>query len=124
MPRKTRSSRVIAKAEQRAINLKMINPTLQLNSDRTLESYVQSIDQLRERLATYNSLLAQIDLAQTELLEREKALKRLSEDMLIDVASKYGKDSYEYQMAGGTRRSDRKRPVRKARSIADDPEMP
>lgn len=113
MPRQIRSSKVIAKAEQRAVGLKMINVSLELGSTLTLESYMQSIEQLRGRLESYNSLLAQIDVAQVELLEREKNLNHLTEDMLIGVASKYGKDSYEYKLAGGTRRSERKRPVRK-----------
>ncbi|MEH2406970.1 hypothetical protein [Nostoc sp.] len=29
--------------------------------------------------------------------------------MLLNVASRYGKNSDEYEMAGGTRRSDRKK---------------
>ncbi|MEH1974356.1 MAG: hypothetical protein V7K64_10350 [Nostoc sp.] len=33
-----------------------------------------------------------------------------SEQMLLNVASRYGKNSDEYGMAGGTRRSDRKKP--------------
>ncbi len=44
----------------------------------------------------------------------------MSEDMLIGVASKYGKDSYEYKLAGGTRRSERKRPVRKPKPTISD----
>jgi hypothetical protein len=44
----------------------------------------------------------------------------MSEDMLIGVASKYGKDSYEYKLTGDTRRSDRKRPVRKPKSATSD----
>ena len=43
----------------------------------------------------------------------EKAIRDLSERMLAGVASKYGKDSSEYEMAGGTRKSERKRPTRK-----------
>lgn len=33
--------------------------------------------------------------------------------MLAGVASKYGKDSNEYEMAGGTRKSEIKRPAKK-----------
>jgi hypothetical protein len=32
--------------------------------------------------------------------------------VLLGVAYKYGKDSEEYEMAGGVRKSKRKRPVR------------
>jgi hypothetical protein len=36
-------------------------------------------------------------------------LGELSEKMLIGVAFKYGKDSREYEMAGGVRKSERVR---------------
>ncbi len=42
----------------------------------------------------------------------------VSERMLIAVAAKYGKDSYEHEMAGGIRKSERKRPTRKADRVA------
>lgn len=40
-------------------------------------------------------------------------VKDLSKRMLTGVASKYGKNSSEYEMAGGTRKSERKKPVAK-----------
>jgi hypothetical protein len=67
-------------------------------------------------LEGYNSLLAKVNVARADLFEGEKQLQYMSEDMLIGVASKYGKDSYEYKLAGGTRRSERKRPVRKPKA--------
>ena len=51
-----------------------------------------------------------------DLTDGEKALADLSERMLGGVASKFGKNSSEYEMAGGVRKSDRKRPVRKAKA--------
>ena len=47
------------------------------------------------------------------MLEAEKTLMALSEKMLLGVAFEYGKDSAEYEMAGGVRKSQRKRPVRR-----------
>ncbi|MCI5227560.1 MAG: hypothetical protein D3918_13095, partial [Candidatus Electrothrix sp. AX2] len=43
----------------------------------------------------------------------EKELRDLSSRMLSGVKVKYGRDSNEYEMAGGTRLSDRKRKSRK-----------
>ncbi|RCJ31599.1 hypothetical protein A6770_19680 [Nostoc minutum NIES-26] len=45
----------------------------------------------------------------------EKDLKQLSEKMLMVVAIKYGKDSAEYEIAGGIRNSDRVRKMRSSR---------
>jgi hypothetical protein len=58
----------------------------------------------------------------------EKALADQTEKMLIAVAYQYGKDSNEYKMAGGTRKSalceiparGRKRPDRKVKEAAID----
>lgn len=47
------------------------------------------------------------------MLEEEQALGEMSEHMLSGVKVKFGRDSYEYEIAGGVRRSARKRPQRK-----------
>ncbi|MGJ3254523.1 MAG: hypothetical protein ACFE0J_25825 [Elainellaceae cyanobacterium] len=116
MPRQKRGSQVLEDAQQRAINLKTIDANLELNESLTLGNFNAEIERLRTRLEAYNSLLSQIDVAQAAIAEGEQRLKHLTSDMLIGVASKYGKDSYEYKMAGGTRRSERKRPVRKPKA--------
>jgi hypothetical protein len=41
--------------------------------------------------------------------DAEKTLRDMSERMLTGVATKYGKDSDEYEKAGGVRKRDRKR---------------
>ncbi|MHC5609462.1 MAG: hypothetical protein ACYTXA_00075 [Nostoc sp.] len=41
-----------------------------------------------------------------------------SEKILLGVAYKFGKNSHEYQMAGGTRKSDRKRTLRQGVVLA------
>ena len=43
-------------------------------------------------------------------------MRDLNERALDGVASKYGKNSNEYEQAGGTRKSERKRPVRKPKA--------
>ena len=48
------------------------------------------------------------------MIGQEKALRDLNERCLSGVAAKYRKDSSEYEKAGGMRKSERKRPVRKA----------
>jgi hypothetical protein len=75
----------------------------------------QLIEQLRTKIDAYNTALSVIDSSQTEIEELEKSLGDLSEKMLIGVAFKYGKDSREYEMAGGVRKSDRIRRSRMSR---------
>ncbi|MFB2983689.1 hypothetical protein [Microseira sp. BLCC-F43] len=115
MARKKRTSRVLEKAELRSAGLKAIDPTLDFGDARTLNNLTQLIEQLRTKIDAYNTALSVIDSSQTEIEELEKSLGALSEKMLIGVAFKYGKDSREYEMAGGVRKSDRIRRSRMSR---------
>ncbi|WP_341526842.1 hypothetical protein WKK05_30600 [Nostoc sp. UHCC 0302] len=65
-----------------------------------------------------NNALTEIDSSLEEIRDLEKSLSDLSQRMLIGVAFKYGKDSYEYVMAGGVRKSDACGGLRIRRSTA------
>lgn len=113
-----RTSKVIEQAQIRSDGLGTIDADLDLGNNLTLTNYDQQIAQTQAALDAYNKALAAADAAANALQNAEEQLGDLSERMLVGVAAKYGKDSYEYEMAGGTRKSDRKRPVRKAAPIA------
>ena len=91
----------------RSASLKSIIPTLDLGNGLTLETYENGIKDLRDKLNNYNTHLSLIDELRNSVLESEKALKDLSERMLNGVASKFGKNSEEYEKAGGTKKSNR-----------------
>ena len=116
MSRKKRTSRVLEKAELRSAGLKAIDPTLNFGDNFNLNNLTQLIEQLRIKIDAYNTALAVIDSSQAEIEELEKSLSNLSETMLTGVAFKYGKDSHEYEMAGGVRTSERIRRIRAGRS--------
>ena len=115
MSRQKRTSRVLEKAELRASGMKSIIPSIKFDEDYSLEKLIESIEQLRNKIDVHNSALAIVDSTLTEVEEMEKNLKQLSEKMLMVVAIKYGKDSAEYEMAGGVRNSDRLRKMRSSR---------
>ncbi|MBD2231332.1 hypothetical protein [Phormidium tenue] len=118
MPRQKRSSPVLEKGVRRAAALKSISASLNLGDGLTLDNYQLELDKLQSQLATYNESLSFVDRALSVVRDTEKEMRVLSERMLIAVAAKYGKDSYEYEMAGGIRKSDRKRPTRKVDIVA------
>ncbi|MFN6530718.1 hypothetical protein [Nostoc sp. ChiSLP03a] len=107
MSRQKRTYRVLEKAELRTAGLKAIDPTMDFGDGRNLENMTQLIEQYRTKIDAYNTALATIDSSKTEMDELDKNLSNLTEKMLIGVAFKYGKDSREYEMAGGVRKSDR-----------------
>jgi len=112
--RRKRLSVKLEKAEVRAASMDSIDQKLDLGNGQTLEMYWEAINALRVKQQEYNTLLSKVDNLYNELLAEERALGEMSEHMLSGVKVKFGRDSYEYEMAGGVRRSDRKRPQRKA----------
>lgn len=114
MPRKKRSSPVLEKAEKRAAAIGSIGLTLDLGNGLSLENYNGHIEEVRSLLAEYNMILSNLDRVTNDIAEKERSLSDLSELMLMGVATTYGKNSNEYEMAGGIRKQDRKRPVRKS----------
>ena len=62
---------------------------------------------------SYNQDLAALDDKQNRLDARESGLKDLNLRIQAAVKAQFGPDSSEYELVGGTRRSDRKKPKRK-----------
>lgn len=109
MARRKKSSKVLERAERRIASLRSISSTLNVGEGLTIEVYTQQIEDVRTKLAAYNTALSVVDQAYNATLQSEQVLADLSEHMLLGVATKYGKSSDEYEMAGGVRKTDRKR---------------
>jgi HAMP domain-containing protein len=107
MPRQKKTSRVLEHAEMRVSGLQAINPGIDFGNQRSLQNMMDLTEQLRSRIASYNTALTTIDSTRSEIDTLEKSLNELADQMLIGVAFTYGKDSPEYEMAGGVRKSDR-----------------
>lgn len=109
MAYKRRSSQVIADAQERATNLKTIDPALDLGGGLTVMAFEADIAVTQTALEAYNTLLAKADAAANELNALEKHLGTFSGRMLAGVGAQFGKDSSEYEVAGGVRTSEIKR---------------
>ncbi|MCC5623243.1 hypothetical protein [Nostoc sp. CHAB 5715] len=112
MPRRKRSSRILEKAEFRVAGLKAIDPNINFNDTYNLQNLTQLIDNFHNMLDDYNAAIAMIDSSRKKLDEMEKNLSQVSDKMLMGVGFKYGKNSDEYELAGGVRDSER---IRKSR---------
>ncbi len=108
MPRLKRGSRILEKAQLRSDGIQSIDHQLDAGGGFTALGYIQAINELRSELSTYNTALSNIDSLHNKVSEVERQLAEYSERILLGVAAKYGRDSREYEMAGGVRRSDRK----------------
>ena len=115
MARLKKTSAVITAALTRTASLESSDPKLDLGNGLTLDTFRKSIQTATDNLDAYNKLLSDADVAAGVFAGAESALGDMSSRMLAGVAAKYGKDSPQYQQAGGTRTSDIKRSPRKAK---------
>ena len=108
-----RKSKVIEKALKRLAGLESISPTLDLGNGLSVPNYNAAVQSAAAKLDSYNVLLSTVDTALNDVKAEEKSLRELSERMREAVGAVYGHNSNEYEKAGGVRKTERKRPVRK-----------
>ncbi|MBV9210680.1 MAG: hypothetical protein JOZ52_08630 [Acidobacteria bacterium] len=112
MGRRKRSSRILTQATERLSGIKSIDPSLDLGNGLKAGDYEAAINNLRTAVDDYNLSLSQLDEKANRIDAAEEVVRDWSERMLAGVASKYSKNSDEYEKAGGVRKDERKRPAR------------
>lgn len=120
MARRKRSSPTLDNARKRLAGLKSIRDKEQLGPRLSIDAYEQRIIAFTAKLSEYNGMLSLLDQLLNELQRDERELQTESARMLAGIGAHFGPDSTEYELAGGTRKSERKRPVRKPKSKKDD----
>jgi hypothetical protein len=113
MARQKRNSTVIEAARRRLEGLKSITPKPNYGPGLTETAFEQDIVAAEALLAQYNQMLSQLDELQNQLAAAEKVANDKSKRILAATEATYGPDSNEYEMVGGTRLSDRKKPGKK-----------
>lgn len=93
--------------------MRSIDPKLDFGSGFSNAAFAKLVDQVEADLDKYNTLISKLDEAYNQFEESERQLAKFSSKMLAHVSIRYDKDSSEYEMAGGVRARDRKRPTRK-----------
>lgn len=109
MGRLKRDSKVLGTLAKRISGLSGIAPNLDLGAGVTIAAMQKGQTELQAKLDKYNALLAKADVALNDVLALEKRLGELASRALSGVAARYGKDSNEYELAGGVRMSERKK---------------
>jgi hypothetical protein len=115
MTRQKRTSRVLETAKFRVASLQAIDPNMKFDDDCNLKNLTYTIEEFRNVLDAYNAALALVDSSKIKVDAMEKTLSLLSDKMLRGVGFKYGKNSDEYELAGGVRDSERTRKSRLTR---------
>jgi hypothetical protein len=110
-----KTSKTIAGAKTRLDSLSSIDPNLDLGNDVSIAMYKTFIGESEASLSEYNTFLSMVDEKRNIFKAKEKMLRDLYTRMLMGVGSRYGKDSNEYEKAGGKRPSERKKSTRKSK---------
>ena len=108
MARKRRTSAVLETARQRLAGLKQINPIPDFGGNLSAAGGDAIVGDISGELDSYNQNYAALDDQQNRLEAKEASGNDWSKRILAAVAAKYGTDSSEYEMVGGTRLSERK----------------
>lgn len=101
--------RDLEKGITRLAAVKSIDTALDLGNDMTVANYEAAIDLMLGKISAYNTELSLVDNKYNECIAQLQVIKDWNERMLAGVASKYGKNSSQYEMAGGVRKSERKK---------------
>ncbi|MBW4578087.1 MAG: hypothetical protein KME42_00750 [Tildeniella nuda ZEHNDER 1965/U140] len=109
-----RRSATLEKAQSRLSGLQSVHFTINLGNGLTLQDYAALIATADTQLQTHNLALAEADRTRIEFAETEAALTALSSRLLSAVVAMYGKNSKEYEMAGGKPPSTYKRSKKQA----------
>lgn len=97
------------KGKARLAAVKSIEATLDLGNGITVANYETQVNLLTTKLATYNTALSKIDDFYNECIDQIVVIRDWNDRILTGVATKYSKNSSEYEMAGGVRKKERKK---------------
>lgn len=101
-------------SRQRLTGLKTIDSTLDFGNGQTIAAFEAKIVEMEAALEVYNAKLSEADHARNLFEAKEQAVLDFYKRMLSGVGVRFGYDSSEYEVAGGTRTSDRKKtPMKK-----------
>jgi hypothetical protein len=99
----------LEKGLTRLAAVKSIDVNLDLGNNITTANYQTVIDAFQTKLSAYNTALSTVDDLYNDCIAQIDLLKDWNERVLTGVATKYGKNSSQYEMAGGVRKSERKK---------------
>jgi hypothetical protein len=114
---KKRRSRSIETASNRTNALRTIDENIDFGRGLTSASYQMLFENARDELHRYNAMLSNVDKKRSMLHKLEKQLDDANERIFSGIIALYGRDSLEYEMVGGTRKST----IRNIRAITYEP---
>ena len=114
----------VVKAEKRATGMKAVDLKRKATLNYGTAENPLTVDELNAQIAVVeakrkqgNDTLKLADQINNEYGAEEDKLNKMVSQVLSSAVSLVGDDSDEYELLGGTRASERKRPVRKPKAV-------
>ncbi|MBE9010942.1 hypothetical protein IQ250_12060 [Pseudanabaenaceae cyanobacterium LEGE 13415] len=104
MPNKARQSKALIKAQARIQGMKNNGASVDLGNGISLHNYVAKTEALCQKVESYNALIQTLEQTRQDIAQAEQDLNDFSEHILLGVAAVYGKQSKQYESAGGKRK--------------------
>jgi len=121
MARKRRTSAPLETTRQRLAGLMQIGSNPDFGGNLNAAGGQAIVTDLTDELAGYNQDNAALEERQNLIDRKEDGASNWNKSILAAVGAKFGTDSDEYEMVGGTRTSERKRSPRKGSGGAAPP---
>src|SRR2546423_437463 len=112
MARQKRTSAALVTARQRFAGLNQITPAPNLGPNLTLAAYQGVMTDGGAIEKPHKHRAAQMDASPTRSDTKTARGEDGTRRILSAVEAQYGPDSSEYEMCGGTRKSERRKPTR------------
>jgi hypothetical protein len=112
MARRKRTSPALVVARQRLAGLKKIKDP-KLGPNTTVEAFEAAVNDTAAIEDSHNQLAAQMDDSSNQFDAQDALMADWNRRILAAVEAQFGPDSSEYEMVGGTRTRDRKKPSKK-----------
>ena len=121
--RNKEKSPIVEKAEDRAAGMKTVDEKKGSKQNYgtsaaplTIDEFNTQIQSVENKRKEGNDTLKKMDQINNEYEAEENKLQQMFTQILASAVSVVGDDSDEYELLGGTKRSERKRPVRKPKN--------
>lgn len=115
---KKKKSRSLETAQFRANQLANIDETIDFGGGFNYQVYHDLVETAKSELDKYNSMMADVDEQRIVVRRLEKKLNDANERVFAGIITQYGRDSAEYEMMGGKRKSA----IRNYRTETFDPD--
>jgi hypothetical protein len=98
------NSRTLEKAQRRMIGARKLDLNLELGTGLSMSEFSTQVVTLQAKLEAYNKMVNALAQEREEIEKMERSLRGSSERILGAVAAIYGRESDEYEVAGGIKR--------------------